>query len=52
MECPHCKLPMQRHAGKNGKVFYKCPICGYEEDTDELDIQSMDSIEAYKEEKE
>lgn len=48
MNCPHCNLPMQRHTASNGQVFWKCPICKYEEEVGE-DVPSYNDIEAYKE---
>lgn len=44
-ECPRCNLPMQRHVGRNGQIFYKCPICGHEEDTRDLDVAPYNNWE-------
>ena len=48
-DCPHCRLPMQRHIGKNGQVFWKCPICQHEEPTPDLDTPSYNSWEVNSE---
>ena len=45
MECERCGLPMKKHIASNGRIFWKCPVCGHEESTPDLDIQSYDSWE-------
>ncbi len=48
MECPRCGLPMQRHIGINGQVFWEC-ACGNIKDTPDLDTVFYDSWEVNNE---
>ena len=45
MECPLCGLPMRRvEYEKNGKVYWRCVVCAWTEETKELAPAPYDDV--------